>query len=892
MRFLTYADWPSYPLVFLVPALRGPEIQKEYLDPFGIPADDAKLLPLHFKGKKTPVKEMKRYVTEELVPVLNQDPGVRYLIVADAGYFHVLTGYMAEKSLGYIKDCLYGPWKVVYVPNVRTIFYDPEKVRAKIAQGMNALVTDIQGTYRKPGDGIIHFEAYPETVEEISDWLEKLLEMDRHLSIDIEGFSLKPHYTGIGTITFCWSKHEGIAFAVDYKPLDEPGVREDGKTIYGKQVLNAPVRALLKSFFRRYLKKAIYHNISYDACVLIYQLFMKDILDTEGLLEGMDIMLANWDCTQLITYLATNSCAGNVLGLKPNAQEFAGNYAVDVVDITTVPLNVLLKYNLIDGLSTWFVKEKNEPIMDADQQREIYQELFQPVIRDIVQMQLTGLPTNMARVKQVKEVLVAIETDALKRIHESNVVQQQVYRLKEQHVARRNSELKKKRITMADDEVQEIRFNPNSYPQLQDLLYDAVGLPVIDLTDTKQPAVGAETLEKLLNHTQDQDVITFLTAMLDYSAVNKILTDFIPSFEGAIQGPDGWHYLFGSFKLGGTKSGRLSSHSPNLTNLPANVLMTVRAHIFELFKDILAPYVKKGKLALGKLIKSCFEAPPGWVLCGLDFASLEDRISALTTKDPNKLKVYTDGYDGHSLRAFSYFGDQMPDIVDTVESINSIQDKYDIFRQTSKAPTFALTYQGTFHTLMGNCGFTEAQAKQIEARYHELYQVSDAWVQDKLNQAGRDGHVTLAFGLRLRTPLLEQVIRGNSRTPYEAEAEGRTAGNALGQSWCLLNERASVEFMARVRRSEHRYNIRPCTHIHDSQMYMVREDPEVILYVNTHLVKAVQWQEHPDIRHDEVHLGGNLSIYWPDWSHEIEIPNNADETAFYAALSQKLEMHA
>src|SRR5690606_10224839 len=52
----------------------------------------------------------------------------------------------------------------------------------------------------------------------------------------------------------------------------------------------------------------------------------------------------------------------------------------------------------------------------------------------------------------------------------------------------------------------------------------------------------------------------------------------------------------------------------------------------------------------------------GWLFVGLDFASLEDRISALTTKDTNKLKVYTDGFDGHSLRAQSYFSEQMPDI--------------------------------------------------------------------------------------------------------------------------------------------------------------------------------------------------------------------------------------
>ena len=63
------------------------------------------------------------------------------------------------------------------------------------------------------------------------------------------------------------------------------------------------------------------------------------------------------------------------------------------------------------------------------------------------------------------------------------------------------------------------------------------------------------------------------------------------------------------------------------------------------------------------------------------------------------------GYDGHSLRAYAYFGEQMPDIVDTVESINSIQHKYKPLRGDSKAPTFLLTYGGTYMGLMKNCGF-------------------------------------------------------------------------------------------------------------------------------------------------------------------------------------------
>ena len=42
----------------------------------------------------------------------------------------------------------------------------------------------------------------------------------------------------------------------------------------------------------------------------------------------------------------------------------------------------------------------------------------------------------------------------------------------------------------------------------------------------------------------------------------------------------------------------------------------------------------------GKLIKSCFQAPPGWVFVCSDYAALEDRVNTLLTKDPNKLKIY------------------------------------------------------------------------------------------------------------------------------------------------------------------------------------------------------------------------------------------------------------
>lgn len=873
MQYLTYTEDTSsgFPLCFLVPVIRKEDIQQEYLVPFGIPENEVMVLGLHYSQvkKKTPTGEIKEFITTELVPVF-EEMGTKYIVVADAEYFKVLTkATKVDVNLGYVLDCVFGPWKVAYVPNYRSIFYDPERIRAKINQAMTAVVAHATDGYTAPGKDIIHFEEYPTEKADIANWLERLLEMGKPLSIDIEAFDLKHHKAGIGTITFCWSQHEGIAFPVDYKPI--PGATE---APFGEQVHNEPVRELLRSFFERYLSKTIYHNISYDVYVLIYQLYMTDLIDTEGMLHGMDVLLRDWDDTKLITYLATNSCAGNKLGLKDQAQEFSGNYAQeDIKDIRKIPLKDLLRYNLVDGLSTWYVYNKHWQTLVNDDQEEIYKTLFKPATVDIIQMQLTGMPLNMRRVIEVKELLEADENDALKRLSATKVVEQFNYRRLENYVDKMNTKWVKKRTTidetkklaLSNDRVRdEVTFNPKSPNQLQELLFDMLGLPVLSYTDTKQPSADGDTIKALKNHTKDQDILNLLKALIDYSSVNKILSSFIPAMLAAPQGPDGWHYMSGNLNLGGTLSGRLSSSDPNLQNFPAN-----------------------SKYA--KLIKSCFQAPPGWLFCGLDFASLEDRISALTTKDPNKLKVYTDGYDGHSLRTFSYFPDQLPDIVDTVESINSIQEKYKALRYESKAPTFALTYQGTYMTLMKNLGWSMEKAKEIERRYHELYAVSDKWVADKLDQASRDGYVTVAFGLRVRTPLLKQVIRGTSKTPYEAEAEGRTAGNALGQSWCLLNSRASAEFMGKVRKSQHRLSIRPCAHIHDAQYMLVRDDIDVVMFANKHLVKAVQWQDHPDIAHDEVKLGGEFSIFWPDWGHDITIPNNASEEEIRLAAKKAVE---
>lgn len=617
-------DSTSYPIAILVKrtSFLKQDLINNYVEPLtklGIPASQVIAFTLSYNDVgKAPVVHIKEYL-KKLLPALDS-LGVKHLYVADASYFKVLAGQAkADLHFGYAFPCKVKGFEhmtVVLGLNYQTLIYNPA-LGAKLDLSLHTLATATQGQYTAPGTGIIHSVQYPAGVQEIAEALESLHQY-AHLSADIEAFSLRFNEAGIGTISFAWDKHNGIAFACDYNAIqcqdDIDAAPDDCKALFGYFILNHKVRALLLKFLTEYKGEITWHHAAYDVKVMIYTLWMQDLLDTQGLLTGLEVMTRSWQDTKIIAYLALNSTAGNVLGLKALAQEFAGNWAKgDIKDIRKIPLAELLEYNLVDALSTNFVKEKYYPVMVADSQEELYYSLMLPSLKLIIQIELTGMPLNAKKVQEVKAKLEAIQQDHLNVILNNGVIKTLELLLQTSAMDAANAKLKIKQHPLS--KFSDVKFNPNSGPQLQRLLYESMGLPVIDLTDTKQPATGAETIEKLINHATQPLYKDLLAALIGYGKATKILSTFIPAFEKAILKGDGVVWLHGSFNLGGTVSGRLSSSDPNLQNIPANSLYA-------------------------KLIKECFEGPTGWLFCGADFNSLEDMISALTTKDPNKLKVY------------------------------------------------------------------------------------------------------------------------------------------------------------------------------------------------------------------------------------------------------------
>jgi len=773
------------------------EIQNYYLNKLrneGISPDEVLVLPLLYN---TPTKIIAKTAKAYLDKLIHKIPtSVSKLIIADSSYFKFITKVnkvsdaycqiLRGKYTGYEK------YQCVYVPNYKSLFKQPENKRL-IDLGIETLM----GVYT--GDGLNISAEYGFKHGSDREILDSLYKYPV-LSADIEtrGLDLDSE---IVSIAFAWSTFDGVAIDL---------------SINGDYYL--------KKFFESYKGQLIFHNGLFDAKLLIKSLWMEHPTDRAGMLEGLNYF-KNFDDTMIMAYLAKNATTGTSLGLKNLALEFAGYYALEhIEDLSRYSKKELLKYNLIDALSTFYCWEQYHDQLDS----RPYKEIFQPSFVTLLKMMLVGLPMDSNRVDEVHTILKSKEKVLLEQIQENNHVKNFTKILQETACTTANSKLKK--LVKTIEQFYDVKFNPSSHQQLALLLFGHLQLPILDKTKSGAPATSADVLKDLANHTQDVEIIDLLKFVTDLADVTKINGTFIKAFLKEK------NFLHGNLKLGGTQSGRLASNSPNLTNLPAHGPM-------------------------GKLIKSCIVAPDGWLFAGADFAALEERIGAILSNDPNRIKVYTDGMDGHSMRAYKYFSDQMPDIdPNDVDSINSIQIKYPELRRKSKGPTFALQYMGTAHTLHKRTGFPKDQAKQIYDAFHELYKVSGDFNNQNRKFMEEHGYVECAFGLKLQTPIITKCIMGNSITPYEADKEARSANNAVTQSWGMLLNRAMNATNKRIEEAGYGTDILPCNMIHDAGYFIVRDTPEHIKFLNDVLIEEMEWNDDDAIRSTDVPMCAQLEI--------------------------------
>lgn len=827
--------------------LRATELHKYYVSALStdIPLEQLCAFSLKYEPSgKVSASVAKDYLNNNLLPALDK-LGIKTVYVADATYFKYLTGKKHDISLGYVVPCSikgYEHLNCIAGINYGQLFYNPS-IQSNLDFSLTTVVSHCSTTHTDPGKDIIHSAVYYVGIDDTAT-----MKLYKHpaLTCDIETTSLRFDRGQIFTIAFAWDQHNGVAFKIE----DEYDIKQ------------------LRHFFDYYTKAGtlLFHNALFDVKWLIYHVYMLHNADYINMRIGLNVF-ANVQDTMLYTYLALNSTADVKLGLKANSHEFTGNYALDdeaIHDVTKIPISDLLKYNLIDCLATWYVYNKYHPVCVADNQIEVYETIMQPSLKPLLEMMLMGLPLSLEKTDKARIKLEAVRDVSQAILMRQPAIGKAELQIRRQEMIKDNAKLKKKVKSISD--YGHIRFNPNSPNQLIVLLYDVLALPVIDLTKTKQPATGQKTLAKLINHTDDPDIKLVLEQLIALAQSGKVLNDFITNFQELyLKRIDGTTWLNGDQVLGGTQSGRLSARNPNLANLPSNSIY-------------------------GKTIKSCFVAPDGWLFGGADFNALEDRIGAILSKDKMKTLEFTQGFDGHSLRAIAFFSQLEepvtvkgtfidPEVVkqydrDSLESVSAFKKEMSDVRQEAKAPSFALQYGGTWHTLVKNIGLPKDVSQAIEEGYHDLYSGLKDFAEEKTKFASRHGYVECAFGLRLRTPLLSQCILGTANTPREAESEARSAINAITQSWGMLSNRAAIAIQKRIEESIYRYQIFIVNQIHDAIYFLWQDMPEITLWLNQCVVEEMAWQDNPTIASDDVKLGAELD-FGKSWDALTTIPNTA-----------------
>ena len=260
------------------------------------------------------------------------------------------------------------------------------------------------------------------------------------------------------------------------------------------------------------------------------------------------------------------------------------------------------------------------------------------------------------------------------------------------------------------------------------------------------------------------------------------------------------------------------------------------------------------------------------IIAQADYSALEERIGANVTKDPNKIKVFIEGFDGHSLAASYYFEEELKrrgikvDRNDP-ESVNQIKEKAKDLRQIGKAVTFGANYGSTEHAVSRSLKIPIEEAKKILDKYWEMYAKTKEYWKKIEEQVLENGFAVGALGLKARADLSQ--IKDNAK--YSSTL--RSIVNMTIQSYALLMNRTIFRLQEEIEKAGYENDILIQNSVYDSIYIMIKPDEKIIKWLNDTLIEIMLWL--PDYAVDwEVKNEAELEI-GKSWVAEETIPNNA-----------------
>lgn len=304
-------------------------------------------------------------------------------------------------------------------------------------------------------------------------------------------------------------------------------------------------------------------------------------------------------------------------------------------------------------------------------------------------------------------------------------------------------------------------YNPMSGKDLEILLLEVLQMPILETTPTGRPCFDKHTMEdyefllaRLNNKTAQQ--------ILAYRGWQKSVSSNYEPYLNKVSRSD-WR-LRCSYNQHRTKTGRLSSDSPNLQQIP-----------------------KSGQKPWNGRMKQCFIAQPGYVLIEGDYKQLEGRLTASFAKEPNLLAIFTD-----------------PDR----DVFDEMAEALGMERFDAKTLNYSIAYGAGIRRIQTAFGVPRSRAIEIRDNYYRTY--------PRLRQASN--FASEYAKAHKKIPLWS----GRYRHFANPKIEAHKAFNSLAQGGA-----ADIVEQTMLRLDSEGFNNDDCRmllQIHDSIVFEIRED--------------------------------------------------------------------
>jgi DNA polymerase-1 len=315
-----------------------------------------------------------------------------------------------------------------------------------------------------------------------------------------------------------------------------------------------------------------------------------------------------------------------------------------------------------------------------------------------------------------------------------------------------------------------MEFAIGSTKQLQEVLFDRLKLPAGKKTKTGY-STGADVLEELA---PEYPIVSLILQHRELTKLKSTYADAMP----ALVRPE-TQRIHTSLNQTVAATGRLSSSSPNLQNIP------IRTEI-------------------GREIRRAFTAAPGNALVSADYSQIELRIFAHVSHDSELIAAFGSGEDIHTYTAGRIFGVPLADVTTDM-------------RRTAKTTNYAVIYGISDFALGRRLGMSMSAAKELKASYFARFPGVRQYIDDTVAFAREHGYVQTIFGRRRYIPDI------NSRVFQFRQAAERAAANMP-----IQGSSADIMKLAMIRVHEalraERFRSRMLLQVHDELLFEAPDD--------------------------------------------------------------------